>query len=312
MAVTTVNELPEDGANEVREQGVLTIEYRRSFDVYTDDINDSAETILDADDLPKRGEKHPDKAGARVYSRNVARDREIRTKWRADISYRLGGDDSPYEYDDPLEQPAEVSFASRFYERSASQGYHILSTDTYPPVAPDYTFPWTVEAITNSAGIRPEEVPVIDRCTTVMTVRTNVRWFNALTFARYHGSINSRPITVCDVFIDTWHGRFLDSRARSLFDEDGEMYWEVQFDIEIDQVSHNLKFLANVGTIERSGSGWVNITGVDEQPITEPVALDPDGYAYLPGTPPYFMMWLIYEPRDWGVLNLPRTIFRNT
>ena len=286
----------------------------RYFKLRTDDVDDDDQIVLlegesaTPDPIPFLLAEHPNNDSMEVASRNVTpRDAQNdRLNWDIVVNYRkkVNPTVDPNEDGtvDPTTLPPQISFSFSGKTVVADRAYNVLD----PPL--DGKEDPTI-AIQNSAG-QPFDPPVTEekgnRIINIVRNETNDFYDPNLT-EDLHDTINNRRIRIADVVLKKHQGRIKIS-ADDMFDEDGNKYWQVTYQIEVDRTGH-FRLILDQGfmTFDSGANKLVAILddSADPQPIADPVKLDAAGQRLAVGGAPKFLQFFTLFPDNWALLDLP-------
>lgn len=290
MAVISVN--PRSGARSRVAVGgsppTKTLEFVRDYVVITDNPLDQAIVIETAPGIPKLGDPifHPTPDfERRVVDVAPRQDSAQPTVWMVTVTWRSSSDSSGGGPDpeplNPLLRPAEIQF---------------LDTVSREPIDVDADG----NPITNSAGVTFEDPVEKDVSDPIIRIVRNEPSFNQFQAAEYRQSINS------DGFFGWDPGQVKCVTLTAVQQREPEFppYFRVTYEFHVRFDGWQTNKL-DVGRIELDDSDEpINITGADDQALSEPVYLDGAGKQLEPNEPPVFLTFDLYPERPFAVFGL--------
>ena len=277
----------------------------------TDPENDDEVVVLTASAgglaVPRKYDDHPTD-GTMWCDTVTCSPFEDRVHWRAEVSYvrKPGGDQSVQGgSNDPWDMPAQVSYSIQKEQialRSSYQTGDVRGAPTKPVV--------------NSAGDPYNDPAMIDVAHLVIRIQRNEMNgnFNPNTLANYVDTLNDTTITIGGVTLTTHQGRIVNIAPTPAYTQDGEMYWQVTYEILVDRDNstdpHSFMIL-DQGFHKLSGTSKIDI--LDNNGVAVKVAQKLDGAgqpkAFNDHTGHYdnFQGYWSSDSPDWFALKLPKT-----
>lgn len=300
MAITSVKELfdERDSADTVDDRT-----YTRKFQVVVDDPFTQATAIFANSTIPSLYTEHPDDPTVVVIGR-FPKPRLGRLIWDVVVKYRrkqfvnieIGTSGSGTI--NPVDLPPDISYSFTQYSRAVEQAYLFgLDPADNPTIA-----------IENSSSM-PFDPPLTqEESNLVINIVRNESGedFDPLFLITFNNTINAFNITIAGIVMETFEARMRNIGSVKKWDEDGEAYWRVTYEIEVDFATH-LKSLLDIGFYTEDIITGVHTAILDAEgnPITEPVKLDGAGGQLPVGGDPIYLDFNTYFALDWTNLNLP-------
>jgi len=248
--------------------------YTRIFLVRVDDMNTPLQDISAAPNIAWLA-PHPENPNALLIDSSVQQDGESPFHYKLTFTYKSGED----IFASPFDRPDQFSFSGSL--ASAPAFWHYSGSDNV-----------TKQIIVNSAG---DPIGGLDRDEGefMVTITGNrPEPFPFVLAQQYVGAINS----------DTWSGgapktwkcmsitgnRKIEEVAGTKY-----VYWEVNTSLAFRGTTWDLQTW-DVGFNELVGGQRRKIKDSNNEPVSEPAALNPNGTAKTPGTPPNIKVFRIY------------------
>ena len=309
MAITLVKELYLERTG--RDSPTNRIS-KRVFLVETDSIADGPKTIYRHEDIPQPFDADPDDDTLFLINRDP-KPYGDRLHWKVYCEYRARNDDqSPAgtAITKPTDLPAKISYGFNQYEVPLTLSYGGFLPDDLasgPDLQGDPT-----KIVQNSAGdvFSPEQVQV--ESATVIKIQRNEKdddFDPEDTINAYKDTINLYAVVVGGVTIKAMTGRMRSISGDLAWDNEGDAYFQVSYEIEInsktwvmsilDQGYYTKPVSPSVEPVKITDSGGVDL-------VTEPMKLNGVGERW-DGVTAHHLDYLGYFPRDWGLLRLPTT-----
>ena len=313
MAVVTATEQPTSGDGIFDED---SREYIRRFMVVVDDPFDGALTVTSAADLPRKYSGYVFGTEFDVFARlRQFRPRRLpntRLAWHVECIYRTPEfNENQDELDNPLGQPARISFGS---EQVQALAIGIVNPDDDD----DITKAFITEEITTSAG-EPFDPPAVkDESRGVITIVRNedtydnarsIEFRNAVNTDEFLGA-NPRQAKVRDI-----------AAERRIFNADAEIikYWTVTYQFVIRAETWDLQLLDNGtyyfegGLQGRLNADDLNLPSVKKLFTDKPGHpskgnLDGEGGKNPESAKALFRRFRVYSEKSFGDLKLPEDV----
>jgi len=283
-------------------------EYSQTWEVFTSDPADDANTVLAAPGLPLYGDAFPSDNGSRVSSRQPRRMDDL-YHWQIDVQYKRQKQSDEEKQNPPTLRPVRRSASTRWVERALfkDRAGKIIATDgTNTPFNPPITV-----AVPH---------PVV----------TFTRWessFSTSIQKAYCGKVNSTAFGA----YDTGTVMCTDISASEEWEQNAfgqlQRYWQVTYEFEAaphgDWDKYEPTYILNQDVFHMNPSGtkrlatYIDSAGslgasddllADAIPVPYPVPIYENGLiidiADLPDAA-HFIEFHIYEPADFNALNLP-------
>ncbi len=212
----------------------------------------------------------------------------------------------------PWDEQPRIKFSMVQYTEAARLAYSkkdpntgVWSTSVAPPAVP----------ILNSHNDEFDPPVMVEKTKLVIHITKNKKFSTAsslTTELKLHSSVNSTQITVAGITLDPYMGKIISLDSERKFYTDSQEYFEMNYQIEVDWNLHTAKIL-DAGWYyypAGGGGGGQNVLFADAQgnPFVIPGKLDGSGHALAVGGTPVYLEFLINEPKDWAVLDLPSTV----
>ncbi len=186
--------------------------------------------------------------------------------------------------ENPLEDPAELSWSFAPYSRITDQAYDSNGDLTVP--------------IVNTAGDAFDPPTEIDDPRPVLTVVVNLPYpdgFDPLRAYEYRNAVNG------DTFFNVPPGyvKAAPPVATRMYHPECGFYWKVTYEFHFNPDGW-VRTLLNQGTrqLNAAGDGYESIVTETGQLATDPVPLDTDGVALAAGADPVFLDFIVYPIKD--------------
>lgn len=258
--------------------------YRRTFAVVmTGRDDDPAKVRLP---LPAAGDVYVGSDGtvdAASYVQDVRlrQDTEDPWLWRAEVSYGPKSTDAAEVVEDPLAQPARVSFSSKLVNV-------VMTKDAEG------------KAAENSAG-DPYDPPLeMEEVRIVMKVQKNLATFDPMSILKYAGAVNESEWFGVGEKMAKCNAIQADPKT-----ERGKSYWEVQAEFELRATGWAVEVLdAGFRELDELDQ-WVQV--IDPRTGTfaaKPVPLDGEGHALASDAEPVFLSFDVYKAEDFNQMGI--------
>ena len=308
MAITLVKELYLERTG--RDSPTNRIS-RRVFLVETDSIEDGMKAIYAHEDIPQPFDADPDDDTLFLINRDP-KPYGDRLHWKVHCEYRARNDDLPLSGADvthPTDLPAKISYGFNQYEVPLTLSYDGFLPDDLasdPDLQGDPT-----KIVQNSAKMVFSPEPVQVESATVIKIQRNETsdgFDPEDTVNDFKDTINLYTVVVGGVTIQAMTGRMRSIQGDLVWDNEGDPYFQVAYEIEInsktwvrkilDQGYYTIAISPSVKPVPIPDSGGVDL-------VTEPVKLNGSGAELGDGAEPVHLDYLGYFPKDWGLLRLP-------
>lgn len=224
---------------------------------------------------------------------------EVTVKWQT-MKGSGSYDDEDENTTDPTTQRPKVSFGSTQYTKVVDKYYGAGEAQGSP-----------AQPIQNSAG-EPFDPPVqLEFSRTIIEISYNTRIFETNWMREFENTVNEKAETVGGMNIPAGEGRITTLDADPLYDDNDELYWNVNAQIELNDDGYILKLL-DQGFNYLDNDDLTEFTVKDKDgndvPASEPQKLNGTGGKWADESPaidPQYLEFEIYFSKDWKSLNLP-------
>jgi hypothetical protein len=283
--------------------------YTEEWNVYTDDANDHASTVLVSDLIPKLFDLYlPGNSfdtGAYVISKQARRNEEIRTLWHVRINYSTAGasnnarDGDGRKPDDPLNEPAVIQYRSGSEEKTLEQAYRgdFYSLPDTPTIT-DENIAAGKQPVVNSAGeyfdppyMRPDYYRVV-------TITRNEADYNDFRISEMIGTVNGQEFRGRVKY--TW--RLADVTAEEMR-KGGQVYHRVTYELHYNPDRWIVSALDQGFKVLQGGVLKPARDATDTR-YGDPVLLDGAGAQLAVGANAKFRPFIPHNIGDWSILNL--------
>jgi hypothetical protein len=200
--------------------------------------------------------------------------------------------------------PADISFNTIGRKRVVEKAYQ-----------EDDTFGSPTQAVVNSAQ-QPFDPPIMSEdFLPLITIRRNERLtdFDPNVKLQYMNTINAVNVTIAGMHLaayTAWMRRISPTRR---WKANGDMYWDVTYEIVVDQATHYQRILDQGYFIISSGGvptlyELEAIKDIEGVPVTAPALLDGTGARLAKGADAVYLNFLTLFPVSWKALNLPGSV----
>lgn len=284
--MATVNQIWRGESGEIGVSGNKGVKrYTDVYQVIADSETDDIVTVADLAGLPQLFDLHASDPDVRVRNRSFSKQDSSRIEWEARISYSNEVTSPEDQEDNPLAEPARISWGTVKVERPA-----ILDTDG--------------NLILMSNGLPPDPPLVRQTSHVLLRITRNEPDFDGATALNYIDHINttefsggaSKKVRCNDISAEEQH------RA-------GVNFWVIGYEFEYAPENEAWdEVFPNVGYVELSGGEVVRIKDKNNQDVSEPWPLDENGAKVDAGDLPggaTFQRKQIYDDVDFNQLGLP-------
>ena len=279
MAVTFFKEThAREGSQGLRERQPVT-RYVRGFLVKTNNVNDDATVIDKHPSCPKLGNSHPRDKDAKCVDVDIRQIPSSKLAWVVSVTYT---DDRELE-DDPLSEPAEITWDSEMFQAPFAFEYSFATPPTF-----------TRRAVVNSAGDPYDPQIEGDDMHLYVTVRKNVKDEVPSWLGTYKRSVNKAQFKLDGYTVGQYAAKLMRvslSKAIRYGSGGYSKYRVLEYSLGIDNTVYVeagtpylgtgwTKVVLDAGFREISGTSGdrVNIKNEDGEDITAPVPLDGSGH----------------------------------
>ncbi len=173
-------------------------------------------------------------------------------------------------------------------------------------------------AVLNSVGDAFNPPVVVEYSNQVLSISQNLRTFDFNWITDYENTVNLAKMRIAGTNVETGQAFMSQIRATTALDNGGDVYYQVQYDIEISKRGFDKKLL-NIGFkkfADDTKKNKVDITYSDIEteagdkantPVSDPQRLSADGKTVIvdPDDPSVFRRTKVYFPKKWTSLNIP-------
>ena len=291
MSVVSVNEarMSRSGSKGIS----APAQWDRAFLVETNDIEDGQAVVLEATGIPDLRDPHPD-ASYMVCKHVDAKLFEDDFHWMVTVNYSIEGVNVGTSPDD--DEP-KISFGVAVHERVADKHYIAGDTQGLP-----------TGGVLNSAK-DPFDPPVMDtKYNMVISVTRNesLADFDPNAMMVFEDTINTVAIDIAGVTIAPYEGWMRAIKADKWWDAEGDIYYSVAYEIEVDRETFIVKVLDRgfyeLGLVDTR----IPILDTEGNLVQEPFKLDGNGRKLSDTSPDsvyldFYTKWR----KDFNTLNLP-------
>ncbi len=318
MSIVSVNEL---SMMRHGQQSSTGISLKRVFLVETNDSSDGPTIIYASSSIPNPLDRHPNNSDA-LCDTIMCQPYEDRVHWHVICNYKTAGPTTTGILDIAPDLPAKISFSFVPHNVVAGLSYWsglagggLVVPDPLPTEADvavlDRGDPWI--PINNSAGDIFD--PTFSDTKYNMLIKI-VRGekdedFDPNNLEIYRNSVNYDPVVIADIEIEPYKGWMREISADKRWDENNDVWWEVTYQIEIDDENHLLKALDR-GFYQFTGVGQTtkeHIVISDGTKTKTPLKLDGSGRwigaVVNPAAYSVYLGFLTKWPAKWESLELP-------
>lgn len=294
MSVVSVNEIDTERNSERRQTKPTPPEYEyratRIYQVLMSDLTDTPIMAEQASDIPALGTVYPGDDTRRVQS-VVARPSGVnRLLYIVTVDYSSRATDGANAVENPLAQPAEVTWSS---EQGSEPRYQ----------------DGTGTAITNSAGESFDPTPQFEVADPVLTVAWNVSGIDPAQLVQYMNTVNSD-----DFFGPPGQARIVDFTASKAF-QNNVIYWRKSIKVVFRENYSNgnsgwTRNILDEGFNENipataSSAGGLRPIKFNGENVSKPAMLDGSGRKLAVGASPIFRFVQPFKTLPFAALNLP-------
>jgi hypothetical protein len=282
MGVRACWETFENRGADANQKGERT--YTRTFAVVMTGRDDDPNKVRLP--LPAPGDVYVGSDGtvdARSYVQSVRlrQNAEDPWLWQAEVSYGPQSTDAAQATDDPLAQPARVSFSSKLVNV-------VMTKDAEG------------KAVENSAG-DPFDPPLeMEEVRIVMKVQKNLATFDPMAILKYTGAVNESEWFGVGEKMAKCNAIQADPKT-----ERGQSYWEVQAEFELKATGWAVEVLdAGFRELDEIDQ-WVQV--IDPRTGTfaaKPIPLDGEGHALAADGEPVFLSFDVYKAEDFNQMGI--------
>jgi len=313
MSVSSCDELVQGrpGSKSIEDRGHPVIAYTRTFKVETSVVTDDSYLVMRYDDVPDVGDRHPSDDNARCFKVRAESFQPDDTGllWLVSCEYQVGGKVwAKKELEDPTDKDPDISFGWTTEQMVLERSYDWIDTSTGAAVVgSDTQYSPSVE-VQNSGRQKFEDPVVNDFPRLVISITQNFRTFQ-VGMLDYQDSINNADIIVAGNPIGKWCGLMRGISSSKHWDRDGDLYWEVHFEIVVDGHTH-VKRIRDAGLYKKSddGTDWVRIKDEDDANMAEVKPMNGAGDDQAFGADPVYLYFMANYPKNWALLPLPSGI----
>lgn len=279
--------------------------YTEEWQVFTDDVNDHASTVLVSDMIPQMFDLYlPGNSfdsGAYVNRKSARRDPDVRTLWHVTINYSTAGasnagrDGDGRKPDNPLDEAEVVTYRTGAEERVMEEAYKGTADAFFVTQAEIALGKRPVVNSANDAFDPPYMKPDYYR---IITITRNE--------ANYDDFVASNLIGTCNASEfrgkDKHTLRLADVTADELR-KAGQIYHRVTYELHYRELTWTIR-AQDAGFNVLDAGNLVPARDANDARYGTPVLLDGAGAQRAVGAAAVYFPYLPHDPADWGPLNL--------
>jgi len=261
-----------------------TRRYRRLFGVECDDPQDDARLVRLATGVPRIGTPYSlgDSQDSGSLCTKLRPKQTSKYVWEVNCSYESKKSTDPQQQKPPLERPPVIV-------------WNMEHRQVFP------THDAAGDPLRNTAGDVFDPPPAMDRTILICTITRNEASYNAQLALQYANKVNKAPWYVFPKHV----GKIANIGGRSMF-EDGANFWEVTYEIQLDDELWIPTLILSVGPRYRDAADKL-IVAKDDHDVAHGghVLLDVAGGKLPKGGAPHWIHFTMYKEADFNLLNLP-------
>ena len=152
--------------------------------------------------------------------------------WYVDVTYKTPESTGGAGAINPLDDPIIVSFGSTQYERAVDKSYQDGDKEGEPS-----------KPVENSIGDPFDPPLIVPKSNQYVTIQQNLATFNPDWIIDFENTTNKSKMTIVGIDVAPDQARILSIRGNNALDSEGNEYWVVGYEIEINKEGFVKKIL---------------------------------------------------------------------